>query len=541
MGKYVYFFMLFLITEVLPVNSQDWKDYPYEPAGSLIKFPKDEGRHTTEPVEWWYTIGHLTGDESGTHYSYMLTYFYMNYPPYQGFRIFNVTNDDTGEFYSDVQPVTYALLATDSLNLIVKTGFLGSGTETWKNKTNAAGMIPFEYVLTANASKGALNLEYVAQKPPLILGDDGYFPQGQETYTYYYSQTLNSVTGSFTFNGTTENVSGTSWIDRQYGTFNPSTGEKYEWFCLQLSNGMDINVWDLFATDNTIPEDPKYKNISVYVDELNSYTNIDFHIERLGFWWNSTEDLCYARKWRLTSEQNNMDLTITAINNNTEVDLPFQFYEGSVSIEGTVNGNPVSGKGYAELLHHYLNPEVTVVQPENDEWNASMPLSWTLNNPDDGNPLAYDLYYSVDNQESFTKIDSGLKVNEYYWLPPAVSTGESVWFRVDAYSIDTTLTGTDTNDAMVTVTKGTKTDEKYKLDGIQIFPVPTRNMLQIRHDPSVSVKQFTIYDLAGNKVMENILQSNTSEQISTKKLKPGYYVIRINSSSGTVDKKFLKL
>ncbi|MFC0878470.1 lipocalin-like domain-containing protein [Saccharicrinis sp. FJH2] len=535
-----YFLLSFLFLVLLPASSQDWKTYPYEPEGSLIKFPKDEGRHTAEPVEWWYTIGHLKGSESETNYSYMLTYFYMNYPPYQGFRIFNVTNDDTGEFYSDVQPVTYPLLATDSLNLLIKTGLLQTGTETWKNKTDESGMIPFEYVLNATAPKGALNLEYIAQKPPLILGDDGYFPQGQETYTYYYSQTLNNVTGSFTFNGTTESVTGTSWIDRQYGTFNPSTGEKYEWFCLQLSNGMDINVWDLFATDNSIPDDPKYKNISVYVDETNSYTNIDFHIERLGFWWNSTKDECYSRKWRLTSDQNNIDVIITALNNNTEVKLPFRFYEGSVSIEGTVNGTAVSGKGYAELLHTYVNPDVSILQPENNEWNRAIPLSWTLNNPDDGNPITYDLYYSTDNQQSFSKIDSGLTSNEYVWNDANLSVGQSVWFKVDGYSIDTTLTGMDTTSNEITVTTATKLDEESDQNDVSVYPVPVNDKLFVRMNHSIHIKSYAIYDLAGNRLVGNTIADDDQIIINTERLNPGFYSIQFTSNSGHINKQFMK-
>ena len=56
--------------------SQDWKSYPYNPVGSQISFPNDEGQHIDEPIEWWYSTGHLTGNASGTNYSYMLSYFY---------------------------------------------------------------------------------------------------------------------------------------------------------------------------------------------------------------------------------------------------------------------------------------------------------------------------------------------------------------------------------------------------------------------------------------------------------------------------------
>ncbi|MBS0011784.1 MAG: hypothetical protein KFF49_10270, partial [Bacteroidales bacterium] len=70
--------------------AQSWKVYPYNPEGSLISFPDDEGRHPDEPVEWWYTTGHLTGGSTGKRYSYMLSYFYRPVSVFDGFRIFNI-------------------------------------------------------------------------------------------------------------------------------------------------------------------------------------------------------------------------------------------------------------------------------------------------------------------------------------------------------------------------------------------------------------------------------------------------------------------
>lgn len=63
--------LLFLTSNF--TSAQTWKNYPYAPQGSLITFPADEGWHPSEPVEWWYTCGHLTGDSTGNSYSYMLT------------------------------------------------------------------------------------------------------------------------------------------------------------------------------------------------------------------------------------------------------------------------------------------------------------------------------------------------------------------------------------------------------------------------------------------------------------------------------------
>ena len=54
-------------------NAQPWKVYPYQPEGSLVGFPEDEGFHPEEPVEWWYINGTLTGETTGKDYSFMIS------------------------------------------------------------------------------------------------------------------------------------------------------------------------------------------------------------------------------------------------------------------------------------------------------------------------------------------------------------------------------------------------------------------------------------------------------------------------------------
>ncbi len=49
----LYSLIFFVVSSTL--FSQAWKTYPYSPAGSLISFQIDEGRHILEPSEWWYT------------------------------------------------------------------------------------------------------------------------------------------------------------------------------------------------------------------------------------------------------------------------------------------------------------------------------------------------------------------------------------------------------------------------------------------------------------------------------------------------------
>lgn len=528
-------FLFFLLVSVIG-TAQDWKTYPHTPTGSVLSFPTDEGRHAAEPIEWWYQSGHFTGDTSGKEYSYMLTYFYYPESGFDGFRILNITDHSDGSFYQDVKPLNYTVLSTTALDIEANV-FLG-GTEFWRNlKDGSNNTIPFEYEAYAAAAGVSLAIELVTTKRPLILGDDGFLDQGSVNYTYYYSQTNNTLTGSFTINGTTENITGTAWIDRQFGNFNPLTGEAYEWFSLQLSNGMDINLWNIFTTTNTIPDTPEYRILSAYVDESTQYTESNFEIERLQFFCTPDAVNCYAKQWRLTSTNNNIDLTITALYETTEVQLPFRFFEGALEITGTVNGVPVTGVGFAELLHTYEDPEVAINSPSGGIYDVSQPISWDLNNPDDGRPVFYEIEYSTDNQNTFLPIASGLTQTSYLWQNPPLNENDEVWFKIIAYSVDGALTSTTISDA---ASMATLALTNFSNTVLKAYPNPATQILNVDMSDMVSNINYEVLDISGKVVLRGSEQQVNGLKLDVVALARGIYFVRLETEKNEDFIKFIK-
>ncbi len=528
MYKLSFVFILILMS----VNSfaQNWKVYPYNPAGSQLSFPKDEGRHAGEPIEWWYTAGQLTGS-SGKTYSYMLTYFYYPAASFDGFRILDITDDATGDFFQDTKPVNYTKMSSSRLD--INASVYSGDDEEWVTKTDANDkLIPFEYSVKAASASGKLDLDYKSLKRPLILEDSGYLKEGISNYTYYYSQTRNQVSGKITLNGVTESVTGTSWIDRQYGNFNPLTSEKYEWFLLQLSNGMDINLWNIFTLDNQIPDNQKYRILAAYVNDSSQYTGSDFKIERLEFNRMPDSQKCYSDKWRLTSPTNKIDLTITAKHKNSEVQLPFRFFEGATSISGTVNGIPVNGFGFAELLHSYDVPSLELKYPESNDYNNKIPVSWQLLNPDDGMPVSYDLSYSIDNKVSFISIAQDIKDTFYLWKNADVKAGANVWFKITAHSIDDELQGTVFSSfaTQIIVTSHQK---------IKIYPNPVSDILSLQPAFQMDNPPCRIIDEAGH-VVRIYKSKSLTNHIDVSFLPKGIYFLKIENESKQSPLKFIR-
>ncbi len=528
--KKTYFLLFLLIFFSVHLFSQDWKVYPYHQEGTYIYFPADEGVHPAESSEWWYLIGHLTGENTGNYYTIMLTYFHNPYAGFDGFRIFNLTNETDDLFFPQTLPVYYDTLAQDSLKIYCDP--IGAPPEWWVNKTNDDGtMMPFQYNVKAKQNNGAINLSLDTYKRPLIVGDSGYFFQGgQGNYTYYYSQTGINITGTITFNGTTEPVEGIGWIDRQYGTFNPSTGENYEWFSVQLDNGMDINFWNIFTSDNMVPDTATYQLASFYFDDLHDTAVVDFQLTRLKYSWTEDSSGCYAQQWRFM--WNNIDLTMTTLSPDRIVELPFEFYEGALSITGTVDGTDVSGVGFAELLHSYEIPELDFLNPDTTAvWaGTGDTIAWEVLNPDDGDPLYYTLDYSIDGGESWEQIADGITGTSWYWDFSDQNEGAICFFRLTGSSVDGTITKTIFSDSVTLhIVSGIDNPERDKFS--YVYPNPSQGIFYVY---SKNIRNIVVMDVYGNIIMKKNVQPNLPARIEIIDLsgeKPGIYLLKISNDN----------
>ena len=518
--------------------AQNWKTYPYQEPETILTFPRDEGHHPDEPIEWWYTNARLIGEESGTEYSFMLTYFYYPALGFDGFRIFNISNETDGQFYDETLPCWYPTLSQDHLEIGANT--FPTSREEWITKKDADGnLIPFEYQIKAGGQHGKIDLSYKALKRPLLVGGTGFFSQGIDDYTYYYSQTSIEVSGILTIKGFTEAVSGTAWIDRQYGTFNPNEGEPYEWFSLQLSNGMDINLWNVFTDDRLIPDTSTYHFLSAYIDEDSSLTTSDFKLERLAYAWMPDEEVCYAQQWRLTSEVLGANLLITTHYSDHEVELPFRFFEGITTVEGVIDSMYVNGYGFAELLHQYDHPQVQILNPNLGEpWEPPYLINWILENPDDGRQIWYDLSVSSDNRQSFTSIAEGLTDTSYLWDPTGFPIDSLYWIRLMAYSIDHTLL--DTVETEMAFPISTSLDENLQISKINIFPNPAHDQIQIDLT-GLNLKNglISLFNTSGQLLMQRKTNAYPTMEIEVCSFPPGIYLLKVQDDRNQFSRKFI--
>ena len=444
MSKTIIISIFLILLSFITLFAQPWKIYPFHPEGTLIYFPRDEGSHAEfDPgsgTEWWYVNLHLEGEITQHKYSAISAFFNYN------FRIFDIADETNKEFLSFTD---FGTLTVSDTNLNLRFTLATGGTELWFTKEDLQGqLLPFQYHVEVGNEQNNLNIDLDAQKQPLIIGGDGLITVGSGD-SYYYSQTLLNVTGNVTFKGNSEPVNGTAWIDHQFGPFflAPGQDESYEWFSVQLDNGMDLNIWNIFTKQDKIPKDDSHRICTLYIDDQTQDTTSAFSLIRESY-WEYEDDQFFSSGWHFIDPIHDIDLEISPdFQNQTVPFILAPFWEGSCSINGLIKGNSVTGRGFAELLHIYETPKVKLISPNGGEmWDGNEPIIWTLENPDDGNPLQYNIYYKQGLNGPPVQISSALSDTSYFWDVTDLAETDSCYILIVGYSIDSTIVGADTSD-----------------------------------------------------------------------------------------------
>jgi len=322
-------------------SGPEWKKYPYQPTGSKVRFHDDEGAHKEAKTEWWYANYHLTGKDSGKKYGAMVAYFNND------FRLFSITDETEGKYYPMFANGTLGS-SSGKLELSYDSS---EGRDSWVNAKDWLGNFkPFEYSFQIKGQNASLQLDLVAEKPPLLVGGTGLISFGSMGESYDYSLTRLKAIGELAIADKEEKVEGLGWIDRQWGPFEVGK-TPYEWFSVQLDNDWEFNLAQVFEDgDKAVTLETVMKP-----DGSQNFTQ-DFKLQATNFWRDSRE-IYWAHGWRFVDEAQKVDLEISPTVDNQLFLNPQKpedsLWEGSCHVSGTIAGNKVEGVAYAEIFHSY--------------------------------------------------------------------------------------------------------------------------------------------------------------------------------------------
>jgi len=323
-------------------------------------FPRDHGPHPDYRNEWWYFTGNLA-DAAGRRFGYQLTFFRRGLGGQTTTRTSRWATNQAymGHFaLTDVQPASFYHWERFSR---AGAGLAGAETapfhvwldhwsalETGAGPTGCAGCLNLELKAAEGPIRIELNLS--SRKAVVLNGEQGYSRKsdGPGNASHYYSLTRLDTTGVIEIGAQRHEVLGGSWLDREWSTSAlADTQEGWDWFALQLADGRELMFYRLRRKDGR--RDTHSSGTLVDADGSVHILRHDEVVSRVLGYWRSPAGVRYPHGWSVKVPAHQLDLTVTPLLDNQELDLSIRYWEGASAVTGRAGDAPVEGAGYVEL------------------------------------------------------------------------------------------------------------------------------------------------------------------------------------------------
>ncbi len=336
-------------------------------APRALAFPVDHGPHPGFRTEWWYWTGNLrtpAAQGNARRFGFQLTFFRMALTPAAAPRRsawgtrdvymahLALTDVAAGRFHAKDRGARAALDLA---------GATGNPVRVWLGDWTAEGEGPegLPMRLRAGDDDVRIDLTLASSKPPVLHGERGLSRKSDDpgNASYYYSLTRMRANGEVRIGGRAFPVEGQAWMDREWST--SALGPDlvgWDWFALQLDDGRELMLYRLRQRDGGIA--PASQGTIVLADGATRSLERDaVEVTPLGHWTSPRGGTRYPAGWRLRVPALALELTVTPVLADQELDLAVRYWEGAVRAEGTTDGRPLTGEGYVELVGYATSPE----------------------------------------------------------------------------------------------------------------------------------------------------------------------------------------
>jgi len=346
---------IWLLVALLPWTFAQAQEFERALPGRSFSFPRDHYSHPEFRTEWWYYTGHV-GSRDGKSFGYQLTFFRTGLRRERSsqsrwalkslfFAHFAMTNEGEKGFTFREKISRGALgqagAATDRLHVWV---------EDWILKGDGP-----DHLLEARDPSMAIRFRLTPLKPPVVNGINGVSQkaEGVGNASHYYSITRMKTSGELTIKGKVLTVEGISWMDHEFGTNQLQTYQVgWDWFSIQMENNTELMLYVIRHRDGN--PDPYSSGTFIYPDGSSRHIRLEeFDIRALKTWKSRKTGARYPARWKVRISGLEIDLTVTPTVADQELttreSTRVTYWEGSVRVNGTYQGKPISGVGYVEL------------------------------------------------------------------------------------------------------------------------------------------------------------------------------------------------
>jgi predicted secreted hydrolase len=329
-------------------------------------FPDDHGPHPGFKTEWWYYTGNLF-TEDGRQFGYQFTIFRNQLtPPSENQDSLNALSDwNTNQLYlghfaiADVNDEEHVFEERYSRGAAGLAGAQVDPYHIWledweisRIDTEKDDNKNFPVRLKAEMEDGTgISLRIDPAKPLVLQGEQGYDKKGsgEGNASYYLSFTRMETEGTISKEGQQFEVSGLSWMDHEWSTSALDKGQEgWDWFSIQLSNGYDLMYYQLRNDDGSVSQftagalvDPQGEKIQLEPGDVT--------IEVLDRWESPHTGSQYPSEWRMNIPKADLTLDLATLFDDQEMAVSVQYYEGALSVSGSMNGEQIGGSGFIEM------------------------------------------------------------------------------------------------------------------------------------------------------------------------------------------------
>ena len=347
------------VTDFRVASAEESPEFSQALPGYTYQFPRDFYSHDDFRIEWWYYTGNLEEVGTSRPFGYQLTFFRValdtvdSNPESSKWKVSHIyfahmtLTDIKGEefhYFERINRKGIGNAGADSERLMV-------WNEDWFLKSEEE-----KHLLEAVESGTGLKLRLVPMKQLVFHGENGISKKGSGVgnASHYFSYTRMKTSGTILIGGKTYKVLGTSWMDHEYSS-NQLNDELsgWDWFSLKLDNQTELMLYQLRLKTGGV--DSLSSGTLVSADGMARHLKQhEFIVKPLTQWKSKRSGITYPLGWELELPNLGIKLNLSPDLYDQELynlrSISASYWEGSVTVDGTISGNPVKGKGYVELV-----------------------------------------------------------------------------------------------------------------------------------------------------------------------------------------------
>ena len=195
--------------------------------------------------------------------------------------------------------------------------------------------------MQANGPDFSFDMQMVANGPLDFHGDNGFSIKssgGQSSY--YYSQPFYEIEGSLRLPTGDIQVKGQAWLDREWSSQPLSDDQQgWDWFSLSFDGGAKMMGFQLRQTNGS-----NYTAATWISPDGKTEAFPDGRLQAEALETSKVDGRTIPTRWRVTLPDKNVDVTVSAMNRESWMDVSIPYWEGPVVVTGSKNG-----RGYLEM------------------------------------------------------------------------------------------------------------------------------------------------------------------------------------------------